>query len=128
MITKVFCFCFALALVWCSGQTSAVEDNGIAAEMQQRPPHMYLEVRFFYTPTCQYCQDAKDALVVAEKKWGDRIVVHRFDTSEEDMSNYLKLFDYEDHYGSGEEELPKVFIGTKYIAGGKEIAQQLDRC
>ena len=76
-----------------------------------------LRVVFFFSPTCDNCQDAKVALAEAKSRWGDRIAIEQKDISE--LEVFTEMFDYEDHYGSDEPDPPKIFIGSQYIAGGK---------
>jgi len=83
-----------------------------------------LQVVFFYSPTCAHCQEAKAAVAACEERFAGRIAVTRYDTS--NVAAFARLFAYEDHYGSDEDELPKVFVGRHHIAGGLEIARRLE--
>ncbi len=90
---------------------------GEAAMEAPSPTASSLRVVFFFSPTCDNCQDAKIALAEAKRRWGSQIAIEQKDISQ--LEVFTEMFDYEDHYGSDEPDPPKIFIGHQYIAGGK---------
>ncbi len=99
------------------GTTSAPADAA--------PADAPLRVVMFYSPTCGSCPKALAALDASEKRWGERIEVVRWHM-EEDKAAYNELFAYDEHYGSEKADLPKVFVGGRWLGGATAIVKNLD--
>jgi cytochrome c biogenesis protein CcdA len=85
-------------------------------------------VVYFYSPTCHGCDKANAAVAAAEKRWGGKIRVEEWDCSiNKAYTSMSELVLYDEHYGSKEELILKVFVGRRCLAGPEAIANQLDR-
>jgi cytochrome c biogenesis protein CcdA len=79
----------------------------------------------FYAPGCEGCYDVKDvALPRAAGKFGQRILIEKHDIN--NMEMYKVLLEYEKFYNSKENETLKVFAGSRYLAGPKEIVSKIE--
>ena len=83
-----------------------------------------LRVVLFYSPTCLECEQEKNAVVRSEAKWGGRINAERHELKERDA--FRELLAYEEHYGSKENDIPKLFIGGAYLSGRENVVGKLD--
>ncbi len=126
LVLKFWRLCFSaclLAVVLLSATPAAAVKHGDAgseASLKKAP----LRVVLFWSPTCGYCEDSKNALKAAAKKWGGRIQTESKDVSDLELLKVMLL--YEDHYHSEEMHPPKVFVGESYIADDDKIGKGLD--
>lgn len=115
------CRVLTLALLAASVAGAPAEGSTDSPSRREEP----LRVVAFYSSTCAKCQEAIGALAAAEQRWGGRVRLERHDTSREDDA-ILSMFAYEEHYGSEEPALPKVFVGGQYVQGYERMGERLN--
>jgi hypothetical protein len=78
----------------------------------------------FYSPICPDCEPEIEALAAGERRWGPLIRVERRHLN--NSEGFREFLVYEEHYGSKQNEIPKVFVGRQCLAGSKMIVNGLD--
>jgi len=102
----------------CAGTQAASE--GLSPSASAEP----LRVVLFYSPSCTSCEPVlRRALPAAVRQWGSRIAVEKHNI--DDIEVYRELLKYEQHYDSDENEATKVFLGSRYLSGAKDIGAHL---
>ena len=78
----------------------------------------------FYSPTCEGCDEViTRTLPDIKSLYGDSIAIEKINI--DSIENYKLLLQYEKDYGSKEDVVLKVFVGSQYLAGPKSIVANL---
>ncbi|RKZ28334.1 hypothetical protein DRQ36_10600 [bacterium] len=84
-----------------------------------------VDVYFFYSKSCEHCQEIRENLLPPIKKEHSANLVIRELEIEDDINNYEKLISMEEEYGDEGNEIPVIFIGDRVIAGDEIEAEFL---
>ena len=118
----------AVAAMLIAGLASAAgpaSSPSAAAGSESRPAReTRLRVVAFYAPGCPGCDELLEALAEGERRWGRRILVQRRHIGE--TRTFREFIQYESHYRSDENKVPKVFVGEQYLVGAAAAAGRLD--
>ncbi len=83
-----------------------------------------LRIAYFYSPTCIECKRAQPALAAAERTYGDRVRIERYDVTR--VEGLERMLAYEERYGVGEGAPPRVFVGREHLGDADAILARLD--
>jgi hypothetical protein len=105
-----------------SAMPATITSPAFAVSSNRNRPLMVI---LFYCSTCGESKKALNAVAASERTYGNKIAVIRNDI--DTAASFNQLLEYEIHYNVRESAPPKVFLGTRCLAGSKQIAELLNQ-
>jgi hypothetical protein len=83
-----------------------------------------IEINYFFSPMCKECPEVEKLLENMKAKFGDNLIVKRWDIS--NIQHYSRLIQFEEKYHDKTNAPVKLFVNDTCLAGKQAIVRELE--